>query len=305
MGDEDEPTAINRRRLQRSLQIEETPAERIAYQHTVLCQTALPYRNPGGQVRVWQREQGASSLLVQAGFVRDPATGRMIEVGLPYGARPRLILTHLNRQALLHGSPRIEVEDSLTAFVRRIQHTYPNGREIRRFKDQLARLAAAIVRLAVDLSENRAYQVNAQIIDAFELWLEKDERQRVLWPAVVELSPRYFDSLKRHAVPLDERAIAALSNSPLALDVYAWLAQRLHRIPQPKPQRISWKALYEQFGQGYRHIRQFRAEFLRPLALVCSQYPAAKVVADERGLALRHSPPPVAVRLVCLPKALG
>jgi hypothetical protein len=37
--------------------------------------------------------------------------------------------------------------------------------------------------------------------------------------------------------------IAALSHSALALDIYAWLAQRLHRIPPGKPQRVSWEAL--------------------------------------------------------------
>ena len=208
-------TPVERRRLKSSRRIEEAPAERIAYQHTVLCQTVLPYRDPGDGVRVWKREQGATCLLVQAGYIRDPATRSMIETGLPYGSRPRLILAHLNREALLHGSPRIEVEHSLSAFIRRIQDRPPTGPEIRRFKDQLSRLAAALVRLAIDLSEERAFQVDTKIIDAFELWLEKDERQRVLWPSVVELSPRYFDSLARHAVPLDERAIGALANSPL------------------------------------------------------------------------------------------
>ena len=72
----------------------------------------------------------------------------------------------------------------------------------------------------------------------------------MLWPSVVRLSQEYFESLASHAVPLDERAIAALANSPVALDVYAWLAQRLHRIPKNKLQQVSWPALYEQFGQG-------------------------------------------------------
>jgi Plasmid encoded RepA protein len=72
--------------------------------------------------------------------------------------------------------------------------------------------------------------VNSHIIDAFDLWLVKDERQRVFWPSIVRMNDRYFESLQKHAVPLDERALAALSNSPVALDLYAWLAQRLHRI---------------------------------------------------------------------------
>jgi replication initiator protein len=291
-------TPVKHRRLESSIDIYESPAERIVYQHTVLCQTALPYQNPGDHVRRWERQQGVVALEVDAGRARNPHTRRYEDVGLPYGSRPRLILAHLNREALLRGCPRIEVEDSLTAFMRRIQQADPNGREIRRFKDQLSRLAAASVRMAVDLSEDHAFQVDTKIVDVLDLWLVKDERQRVLWPSVVELSPRYFDSLTRHAVPLDERAIGALANSALALDVYSWLAQRLHRVSVARPQRITWVALHEQFGQGYRHIRQFRAALLRVLALVKTQYPAARVEADGGGFELRNSPPPVASRLV-------
>jgi Plasmid encoded RepA protein len=298
-------TPVQRRRLQASLQIHETPAERIAYQHTVLCQTCLPYRNPGGSVRLWERQQGSVSLRVEAGAARDPKTRSYVELGLPYGARPRLILAHLNSEALKLGSPRIEVESSLSAFVRRIQNRAPTGPEVRRFKDQLTRLAASMVRFAIDLSRDRAFQVQTTIIDAFELWLSKDERQRVLWPAVVELSPRYFDTLTRHAVPLDERAIGALANSPIALDVYAWLAQRLHRISPARPQQISWEALHDQFGYGYQHVRQFRAAFKKVLRLVCTQYPAAKVSVGDAGIVLRTSSPPVSSRLVIVHKRLG
>ena len=38
----------------------------------------------------------------------------------------------------------------------------------------------------------------------------------------------------------------------MALDIYCWLAQRLHRIPTGQPQFVSWGAIYDQFGQGYR-----------------------------------------------------
>jgi replication initiator protein len=291
-------TPVSRRRIESSAEMLEAPAERIVYQHTVLCQTALPYRDPGDEVREWERHQGAVALKIHAGEALNPATRRFVKLGLPYGSRPRLILTHLNSEALKTSSPRIDVERSLTAFIRRIQDRPPTGPEVRRFKEQLARLAAAGVRMAVGISSDRAFQVDTKIIDAFELWLAKGDSQRVLWPSVVELSPRYFDSLARHAVPLDERAIAALSNSSLALDVYAWLAQRLHRIPNGKPQRLTWKALYDQFGFGYQHIRQFRAGFLKLLTLVKTQYPAARVAADEAGLELRQSSPPISARPV-------
>ena len=215
-------------------------------------------------------------------------------VGLPYGSRPRLILAHLNREALLHGSPRIEVENTLTGFIKRIvPGRSPNAREIGQFKDQLTRFAAATVRMAADLPDGRAYQVNTQIIDFMELWGGKDGRQRVLWPAVVELSPRYFDTLQKHAVPLDERAIGALANSPMALDVYAWLAQRLCRIRPRRKQFVSWAALQEQFGIGYGRLRAFRTHFRAILAEVYAQYRGAKFDVDDHGMTLMYSLPPV------------
>jgi len=53
------------------------------------------------------------------------------------------VLYHLNTQALRTRSPIIELEDSLTAFVRRTLKLDPKGRNIRAVKEQLARLAAA------------------------------------------------------------------------------------------------------------------------------------------------------------------
>jgi hypothetical protein len=71
----------------------------------------------------------------------------------------------------------------------------------------------------------------------------------VLWPSTVEFSLRYFESLVQHAVPLDEEAVARLSHSAMALDVYTWLAQRLHRVNPAKPAFVPWVSLWEQFGQ--------------------------------------------------------
>jgi Plasmid encoded RepA protein len=296
-------TPVQRRRLESAVAIADDPPEGITFQHTVLCQTCLPYRDQGDSTRVWERRQGAVFLRVEAGALLDRTRQRFVEVGLPYGSRPRLILAHLNREALLRGSPRIEIESTLTAFIRRIvPGRSPNARETNEFRSHLSRFAAAMVRMAVELPDDRAYQVDVKIIDAFELWLGKDERQRVLWPAEVELSPRYYASLTKHAVPLDERAIGALANSPMALDVYAWLAQRLHRIEPRHPQFITWVSLHLQFGQGFARLRDFRRAFLDVLDTVHAQYRAARVEADRRGITLRYSPPPVKGRLAIAPR---
>jgi hypothetical protein len=289
---------VTHRLVEAAALIAKEAAEEILFNHSTLCQTCLPHRAPPDNARVWQRRQGRAVLHVQAGAAYHPRTGAFVEMGLPYGAVARLILMHLNTEAVRSQSPVVEVESSLTAFVRRVKDYPPNGEELRNFKEQLSRLAAATVRLAMDYAEDRAVQVDTKIVGGMDLWLEKDDRQRVLWPATVRLSTDYFDSLSRHAVPLDERAIAGLANSAMALDLYCWLAQRLHRVPREAGQSVSWQALYEQFGQGYAQVRQFRAFFLKQLAKVHALYKEARIAVTPYGLTLQQSPPPVPKRLV-------
>ena len=81
------------------------------------------------------------------------------------------------------------------------------------------------------------------------------------------------------------------------MDIYCWLAQRLHRVPATG-QRISWQALHAQFGgQGYARVRDFRAFFLRQLRQVQAAYPGARLEEGAAGLVLRTSPPPVPKRI--------
>jgi hypothetical protein len=263
----------------------------ITFQHSILCQTSLPYRDPGPDVRRWKRRQGEAVLEVEAGRALHPESGDFVDLALPFGPKPRLVLAHLNAEALRTDCPEIEIEDSLTAFVKRLKLD-PKGRNMRTIKDQLARLSAATVRFGM-VRDGGAITVNSHIVTAFDLWFPKDDRQRVLWPSTVRLSLDYFESLKAHAVPLDERALAALSHSAMALDLYAWLAQRLHRIPKPHRQFIPWPAVKDQFGPDFDRLRKFREKFMQAMRQVCAVYPAAKIEVNRSGLFLYTSPPPV------------
>ncbi len=286
---------IQERLIESCVAIQDADPKSILYQHSVFCQTSLPYRDPGQEVRVWERKQGAISLRVEAGVAQSPDSDDWIELGLPWGAKPRLILAHLNAEALRVGSPVVEVEDSLTAFVKRLCLD-TGGRTMRTIKDQLARLSGSTIRLGIR-ADGRAVTIKRDIISAFDLWLPKDDRQRVLWPSTIQLSPEYFDSLMKHAVPLDDRAVAALSHSAMGLDMYAWLAQRLHRVDPHKPQSVSWEAVKAQFGWHYGEMRKFRQVFRRTLTEVLTQYRAARIEMDDEGLTLRNSPPPIKGRI--------
>jgi len=281
-----------RKRLDAATAIRSHRPEQIDFLHTVQAQCGIPYGDPGPGVREWERKQGLATLRIEAGSAYDPATGQFVKLGLPYGEKPRLVLIHLATEAIRTGSPAVDVEDSMTAFARALGLSI-NGPHLRHLKDQLSRLACATVRMGL-VEGGRAVQVNTQIVSAFDLWYPAEPGQRVLWPSTVRLSAEYFASLERHAVPLDRRAVGALAGSAMALDIYTWLAQRLHRVPAGQPQFITWVGVYDQFGQGYARLRDFRRRFLETLKSVRAVYPQARIAADERGLTLERSQPPVA-----------
>ena len=89
----------------------------------------------------------------------------------------------------------------------------------------------------------------------------------------------------------------------MALDMYCWLAQRLHRIHPKTDVFVPWPALKAQFGWHYERLDKFKAVFRQTARIVHSQYRAANFDLDGRGMTLRNSPPPVKPRsiMVCMP----
>jgi hypothetical protein len=285
---------------QRLFQVPEKETEEgILYQHSVLCHTCLPYRDPGAGLRRWHAKNGFLTLEVEAGRAFDARAQAFIDVGLPFGPKPRLVLCHLNAEALRTGSPVIELEQSLTGFVRRTLGLDVHGRNIRVVREQLTRLAASDFRIG-RCDADHSITVQGRILNGLTLWTPQDQSQRLLWPTQVQFSQDYFESLTQHAVPLNETAVSRLSHTAMGLDAYVWLAQRLHRIDPQKKAFVSWHSLSQQFGSGYAEVRGFRRVFKRTLAQVKVVYPHANFSLDADGMRLSHSRPPVARRLLSL-----
>ena len=118
-------------------------------------------------------------LAAHRGRLRHRPRHRQLQaaLGLPYGEKPRLVLIHLATEAVRTGSPVVDVEESMTAFARSLG-IETNGQQLRSLKDQLARLAAATVRMGV-VEEGRAVQVQTHFVSAFDLWFPKQADQRV------------------------------------------------------------------------------------------------------------------------------
>ena len=186
---------------------------------------------------------------------------------------------------------------SLTAFVRRTLKLDDGGRTIRSVKEQLNRLSSADFRLGVsDIISGRSVTFKSTVIEGFELWAPRDMNQKVLWPTIIQFSHAYFESLMEHAIPLNEQAVARLGHNAMALDIYTWLAQRLHRINPKRVAFVPWVSLKEQFGHGYSAMNNFKRVFRKTLKQVQVVYQDARFGEDGKGLRLLNSRPPVLPR---------
>lgn len=260
--------------------------ENMAFTHTVLCQVGLPRSKVAG--REFMRQSGAAWINVQAGYL-DEGKGPVLQP-IPYGVMPRLGLAWVSTFAVQNREREIRIGDSAAEFLR-LMGMGDDGRRYLTLRKQMHALAAARLQLGF---RGRTY--NGQPVQQFDAWVSnKSTQQRALWPGVMVLSEDYYGSLIESAVPLDNRALHALKGSALALDVYCWLAHRLHRI-EGRGVMLEWKALREQFAQEYKGKdpdKDFRKEFLPHLKKVLAVYPQAKVKAVTGGLLLLGSPPPI------------
>ena len=295
-------TDIKKHRYETAMDIWNNPGtvEFAAFQHSLFCQAYFPYRNPGEDVKEWEHVQGRASLIIQALKIKNPYTGELEHIGLPYGTKARLIMAYLNTQAVKNQNPLIDVEKTITSFVKELGLAN-KGKNITEVKNQLARIASSIITLNYITEEQRSLNVQFSLVKKYDVWFPKDEHQRVLWTSQIELTKGYFEELVERAVPLDIRALGALKNNAMAIDIYSWLAQRLHRIPHGKKQFVSWKNLKDQFGSNYKDMKKFKQVFRKTLDIVMDQYMGARLQEDKnKGYYLENSPTPIGKKSIIM-----
>jgi hypothetical protein len=78
----------------------------------------------------------------------------------------------------------------------------------------------------------------------------------------------------------------------MSLDLYVWLAWRLHTLSKATP--ISWTAVHAQFGAGFDKLFHFKPRFSDALAAAVAAYPEARVELGDKGIVLHPSRPPIA-----------
>ncbi|KGG81905.1 replication protein [Comamonas thiooxydans] len=264
----------------------------LGYMHSIICQVGLPRSEVQGTS--FERISGGAGLLVEAGKLWDGK--QFVQQPIPYGPMPRLILAWMNTYAVRFNTPEIPIGDSASEFLRMLGKQTNGGKRgaFTTFKKQVQALSACRMTLGFN-ANGMAHTYEGKPIKHFEAWLAATEEQRPLWPGTVTFSEDYYKTLKEHAVPLDLRAFMELKGSALAMDVYAWLAQRLYRV-EGKGRTLHWKSLREQFGQEYEGKepdKNFKKKFLPALRDVLTVYPQARVKQVNGGILVMRSSPPV------------
>jgi hypothetical protein len=206
-------------------------------------------------------------------------------------------------QATYTGKKVIYLGPTMGDFQQRIGISTSTGGKngsLRPTKDQLMRLTASHLQLHYITPGLRYSMMHAAPpIKQFDFWFADGIHEVNHWDGVISLDDEFFRCLMDGNMPLRAEAIAALQNSPMALDIYSWLAFRLWRIKVSPMKPLPWETLQAQFGPEYARIRDFRGAFKEKLALVRTVYPEARIEFDTNGeLVLYRSKPPVPRKVV-------
>ena len=262
--------------------------QRVGIMHAGFALTALPHKDV--QETQWLRRGAGVKLLVESG-----SDSNLHSIGIPFGSIARMILLYLQTEAVKTRSREIELGRSMNQWLTTMGIDN-GGKTYKLVREQSKRLSLCRLTFYRE-TPNATLVTNGSFVrDAIIPTREGD--QLPLWREAVRLDEGFYASLIEHPMPVRETAIRQIGSHSMAIDVYVWLAHRLHRLTKPTP--VSWRAVYEQFGGGYAQFRQFKAKFREPLALALAAYPEAHVAADDDGLTLYPSAPPVPSR-----KAIG
>lgn len=258
----------------------------IGFSTWIFVQASLPSSDPGNDMGIWTRRNGDILLTVEQGHRLGP-NDEIQKIGYPYGVIPRLILIYLATEAVRTKSPRIELGGSVREFMRRVR-LRPEGRTYRMLRIQMERLTAANIRFSY---RQAVVGIDASVSQRHALWWHTSGTHRYDSQSHIVLNAQLFETIVRRPLPLDMDAIALLTQSPLALDLYCWLAARAYKLERVIA--IPWRAISAQVGSTYADPANFRKKARHALRLVQLAWPTLNVGSAPGCLLLYPCPTPV------------
>ena len=246
----------------------------IGYMARALIQATLPHSNVDSHE--FKRRNGAFKLTILADS----------EIGLPYGSIPRLLISWITTEAIRTKQRELILGNTLSEFMADLNMIPSGGRwgSITRLKDQMKRLFSASISCSYDNGKSWGIR-NVMPVEKADLWWDpKNPNHVAMWESKLLLGHTFFNEVIESPVPIDMRALKALKQSPMAIDIYCWLTYRMSYLRNITS--IPWGVLQVQFGANYKDLRQFKRRFLVQLKRVLLVYPDANVKEDSRNLIL-------------------
>lgn len=271
-----------------------------AFLHSMFCSMSLPVREPKDPFAPIFRQDGAHALAITPRPRMRLENGAYVmrNLGVPFGAYPRLIMIYIMSEAVRNKSKEIYFGRNFTDWMRRLgfnHMSYGKNGSVTRMREQLERTLGCEYqsRWSGDVEAGSAFaEIDMRVADEFAGLTDKNGDFR--------LGLRITDVFQRHVgehmVPLDEAAIAELRGNATALDLYSYLAHRLPRI-QKASVKLNWTQFAGHMGNDAKD-KNFKRRIREVQEAVLAVYPNA--YADFSGpiIELRPSPGPSEKKLV-------
>ena len=254
--------------------------EAIGFTYSGFALTSLPHKVQ--EETIWRREGHNLTLVLQSGTDRQGKP-----VGLPYGSYARFILLFLQSQAVKTGSREIELGRSMRVWLGTMELSI-GGTTYRMVGEQARRISHCRLQFFGQQDGMEVMRHGGFVDGAISM---SDVEQPALWQDQVLLNEEFYRALRDHPVPVSESALRAIGPRSMVIDVYIWLAYRLHALK--KDVEVSWPALHGQFGAGFQLPRKFRSHFIECLELALAAYPDARVSVGDKGITLHPSRPAI------------
>lgn len=278
-------TVIDRRCVEAAHSVLTDEEAAPGYIHAGFAMTALPHKRTDAVE--WLRDGADVRLRIESGKSHDGTV-----VGIPFGYVARLILLYLQTEAIKTRSREVELGRSMHSWLKAMGLNC-GGKGYEAVREQSRRLS--LCRLTFyRIADGGEAVMNGSFVREAILPSRDMSNQLSFWRETVVLDEVFYESLVRHPLPVRESAIRAMSGRSMAIDLYVWLAYRLHHLTRAT--RVPWPAVYRQFGTGFALPRQFKAHAREALALALAAYPEAQVRVDDEALTLLPSPAPVPER---------
>ena len=213
-------------------------AERMGFTYSGFALTSLPHKPQ--QSTTWRREGHNLTLVLQAGVDRNEQS-----LGLPYGSYARFILLFLQSEAIRTRSREVELGRSMKVWLGSMGLSI-GGKTYKQVAEQARRISGCTLTFYADRIGAKIESRSRFVKTAITM---TSSDQPTLWQDCVLLDEDFYRALQEHPVPLSESALRAIGPRSMVIDIYIWLAYRLHSLDRNVD--ITWPSLHGQFGAGH------------------------------------------------------